>query len=285
MAISLEDLKQFIGKTAPATDEVTASPIARLAATLGMDNPAPSKGDIIPVGWHGLYFLPVYGPDAMREDGQTTGGGFMPPVPLARQRLRGDSYGFMAPLRVGDEMTRTTEITAIDIEEDEHGPVVYLYYRQTIGCERGKAVTEDRAFYFFGEDRPTPGDFAPTINEEPDWSREIEPTAALLFRYSALRFNTHRIHYDYRFATESEGLPGLLIQGTLVSHLLLELCRTACPDRAITSFGYRTWKPIFDTGNFTIQGALSSYGKSASLWCRDQNGGITTTAQATIDVS
>jgi 3-methylfumaryl-CoA hydratase len=283
MVESLEDLKQFIGKTATATDEVTASPVARLAATLGIDNPAPEPGDVIPVGWHGLYFLPQYGPDSMREDGQTFGGGFMPPVPLPRQRLRGDSYGFMEPLRIGDSMTRTTEITAIDIEEDDHGPVVHLYYRYSIDCPRGPAVTEDRAFFFFGKDRPMPGDFAPDIRDDPQWSREIEPNAALLFRFSALRFNTHRVHYDYRFATESEGLPGLMVHGTLISNLLLEMCRAECPGAAITNFGYRTWKPVFDTGNFTIQGAPGPDGKTATLWCRDQDDGVTMTAQATMD--
>ncbi len=279
----MEELKKFIGKTAVSTDEITAAPIALLAATFGIDAPASKPGDIIPVGWHGLYFLPAYGPDNMREDGQAMGGGFMPAIPLPRQRLRGDSYGFMEPLRIGDSMTRTTEITAIDTEEDSHGPVVHLYFRQTIECPRGPAVIEERAFFFFGDDRPTPDDFAPEITDDPQWSRGIEPTAALLFRYSALRFNTHRIHYDHRFATESEGLPGLMVQGTLISQLLLELCRTECPDATIGHFGYRTWKPVFDTGNFTIQGSLNTDGRTASLWCRDQDGGVTMTAQATID--
>ncbi|MEE2968990.1 MAG: acyl-CoA dehydrogenase [Pseudomonadota bacterium] len=282
MTESLEDLERFIGRTATATDEVTASPIARLAATLGIENPAPNPGDVIPVGWHGMYFLPVYGPDAMRVDGQSSGGGFMPPVPLARQRLRGDSFGFIEPLRVGDAMTRTTEITAIDVEEDDHGPVVHLYFRQTIDSPRGPAVTEDRAFFYFDADRPTPDDFAPVIRDEPRWSREIEPSAALLFRYSALRFNTHRVHYDHRFATEQEGLPGLMVHGTLISHLLLELCRAECPSAKINNFGYRTWKPVFDTGVFTIQGAPRADGKSAALWCRAQDGGIAMTAQATM---
>lgn len=122
MAEALEDLKQFIGKTATATDEVTASPIARLAATLGMENPAPNKGDIIPVGWHGMYFLPVYGPDAMREDGQTTGGGFMPSVPLARQRLRGDSYGFMEPLRIQGALNSDGKSASLWCR-DQHGGI------------------------------------------------------------------------------------------------------------------------------------------------------------------
>lgn len=279
----MDKLKQFIGKTMTSTDEVTASPIARLAATLGIDAPAAEPGDVIPVGWHGLYFLPAYGPDAMREDGQTSGGGFMPSVPLPRQRLRGDSYEFMEPLRIGDALTRRTEITAIDIEQDDHGPVVYLYYRQSIACPRGPAVTEDRAFFYFGDDRPTPGDFAPEVPDAPQWSRDIEPTAALLFRYSALRFNTHRIHYDHRFATINEGLPGLMVQGTLIAQLLLEMCRAECAGRTIRTFGYRTWKPVFDTGVFTIHGEPGADGATAALWCRAQDGTIAMTAQATIE--
>jgi 3-methylfumaryl-CoA hydratase len=144
-------------------------------------------------------------------------------------------------------------------------------------------VTEDRAFFYFDADRPTPDAFAPVIRDEPRWSREIEPSAALLFRYSALRFNTHRVHYDHRFATGHEGLPGLMVHGTLISHLLLELCRTECPGAMISNFGYRTWKPVFDTGIFTIEGVPRADGKSASLWCRAQDGGIAMTAQATMN--
>lgn len=280
MSDTLEDLKSYVGRTATATDEVTASAVAKLAATFGIAPPASNPGDEIPVGWHGLYFVPLYGPDAMRIDGQAAGGGFMPSVPLARQRLTGDSYEFHESLRIGDPMTRTTEITGIDIAEDAHGPVVHLRFRHAIECPRGLAVTEDREFFYFDDGRPPPAATAPDIPDgEPAWRQVVDPNAALLFRYSAVRFNTHRVHYDSRFAMEDEGLPGLMVHGTLISQLMLEMSRNGL-NGGITKFAYRTWKPVFDTGPFTLCGVPTAEG--ASLWCVDPDGNLAMTAQAAL---
>ena len=283
MPDSLDDLKRHIGDSATATDLVTAAGIAKLAATLGVEPPASQDGEPIPVGWHTPFFNPIYGPERMREDGQQAGGGFMPAIPLPRQRLRGDRAVFHEPLRIGDALVRTSEVADIAIEEDPAaGPVVHLTQRHSISCPRGLAIVEERSFFFHGETAPAVESPAETLPDASPWRRVIDPDPVLLFRYSAVRLNSHRIHYDRDFAMGKEGLPGLVVHGTLISQLLLEMCRTGLAGGSVAEFAYRIVQPIYDTGPFTIAGSPAADSASADLWALDQSGALAMTATAAL---
>ena len=262
----LSSLKSYIGRSATASDVATAPPIARLAATLGVPAPASAAGDVLPPGWHSVYFGPALGPDSLRADGQ----GALPPVPLRRFRIGLDRAEFPGELRIGDEMTRVSRIAEVSIVERPDGPVVRLIQRNEISGPRGLAVVEERESIYF--DHTPPAAAPPVRLPEPRWRNVVQPAPILLFRYSALRFNSHRVHYDREFALREEGLPGLIVQAALVAQLLLEMCRTALPSRRILAFSPRTRHPIYDTGAFTLCGSPAADERSALMWALDAAG-------------
>jgi len=281
VADSLQALKAHIGDSETEFDAVSASVIAKLAATLGIDTPASQQGDLIPPGWHTGFFPPTHRAGNMRPDGQAAGGGIMPKVPLPRRRLAGETLKYLTPLVIGDEIERLTEIADIIIDEDSGGPPVSLIIRHTITSPRGPAVIEERHFYYLGESDSGAGPEAPSVPDAaPAWRQEVDPDPVLLFRYSAIRFNSHRIHYDRDYATGVEGCPGLIVQGSLVSQLMQEMCRANMPDAALSGFAFRTLKPIYDTGPFLICGAPDAGAGSAALWALDSNGALAMTATA-----
>lgn len=280
MTEPLENLKSYIGRSETAADVVTGSAMVKIAAALGLDNPASAKGDPIPPGWYGAFFPPSHRPSQMRADGQAAGHGFLPPVPLPRRRLGGVRMSFSEPLRIGDEITRVSEIADISVDEDASGSMVLLVERNSISNSRGLAVVEERDVIWLSEGRAAAKSApAPAAPAEAAWRRVVEPNPVLLFRFSAIRFNSHRIHYDRDYVTKVEGLPGLAVQGTLVSQLLIEMCRSELPARKMTYFGYQAVRQLYDTGPFTIAGAPAAGGETA-LWAVAADGTLAMTATA-----
>ncbi len=281
MAEPLESFKRYIGKTETATDVVSASVILKFAATLGLETPPSAKDDPIPPGWYGGFFPPSHRPAQMRTDGQAAGGGIVPPIPLPRRRIGGTRVTFHKPLRIGDDITRVTEIADVRIDDASNGAMATVVERNSISNSRGLAVVEERDLVFLSEARaaaaPTT---APALPAQSTWRRVIEPSPALLFRFSAIRFNSHRIHYDRDYVTKVERLPGLVVQSSLVSQLLIEICRSEQPGRRLTFFGFQSVRQIYDTGNFTIAGAPGADGREAALWALDANGNLAMTATA-----
>jgi 3-methylfumaryl-CoA hydratase len=283
MTDELEDLKKYIGLSETDEDVVTASTIAKLAATIGVENPAPKEDDPLPPGWHAPLFGAATPASELRADGSPASSGITVPIPLPRRRLTGDRMEFHAPLHIGERVTRRAEVADIQIEESTDGPIVHLTLRHAIENQTGLAVMEERAFFYLGETGSGP---APATQRPPakaDWERKIEPDPVLMFRFSALRFNSHRIHYDRDYATEVEGCPGLLVPGGMISFMLLDLCRENIPDRPVTEFGYRTVRPVYDTGPFTICGALVAKGNGVTLWANGPDGKLAMTASARLE--
>lgn len=280
MAEPLESFKRYIGKSETATDVVTASVMLKFAATLGLETPPSAKGDAIPPGWYGGFFPASHRPAQMRADGQAAGGGIVPPIPLPRRRIGGTRMTFHEPLRIGDDITRVTEIADIRIDDASNGAMATVVERNNISNNRGLAVVEERDLVFLSEARAQASTTAPAVPAQSTWRRVIEPNPALLFRFSAIRFNSHRIHYDRDYVTKVERLPGLVVQSSLVSQLLIEMCRSELPERRLISFGFQSVRQIYDTGNFTIAGAPGADGREAALWALDANGNLAVTATA-----
>ena len=273
----LAGLREHVGKSVEAADVVTAAGVARLAATFGIDPPAAAPGDPLPPGWHAPFFPPLHGPQNMREDGQPAGG-FLPAIPLPVQRLRGETTRYPGTLHIGDRMRRISEIAAIDIDETaDGGPVVALTFRQTIHTPAGAAVIEDRRFLYYGTAYRLDTS-APPLPAAADWERIVVPDPVTMFRFSAVRFNSHRIHYDRDYATRVEGHPGLIVQGTMIGHLLVEMACENGPGAPLSRFDFRIHKPIYDTGPFALRGAASAGG--AVFWALDADGVVSMTADA-----
>jgi len=281
MAESLESFKSYIGKSETAKDVVTASAMVKFAATLGLENPPLERGAPIPPGWYGAFFPASHRPSQMRLDGQAAGGGIVPPIPLPRRRIGGTRVTFREPLRIGDEITRVTEIADIQIDDGPSGAIATIVERNSISNSRGLAVVEERDMVMLSEARAeattaTP----PAAPAQANWQQTIEPNPPLLFRFSAIRFNCHRIHYDRDYVTKVEKLPGLVVQSSLISQLMIEMCRRELPTRQLVKFDFKSWRQIYDTGNFTIAGNPSADGGGGELWALDASGKLAMTGTA-----
>ncbi|HEX2227806.1 MAG TPA: MaoC family dehydratase N-terminal domain-containing protein [Candidatus Binatia bacterium] len=282
MAESLETFKQFIGKSETATDVVTASMVLKFAATLGLEKAPMDKGEAIPPGWYGGLFPASHRPNQMRQDGQASGGGIVPPIPLPRRRIGGTRVSFQEALRIGDEVTRKTEISDIQIDDGPNGAMVTVVERNSLSTSRGLCVVEERDMCMLSEAR---AELAPKssheIPGEAKWQQSIEPNTPLLFRFSAIRFNSHRIHYDRDYVTKVEKLPGLVVQSSLISQLLIEMCHRELPVKRMTNFDFQNLRSIYDSGGkFTLAGTPSADGKEANLWALDGEGKLSMLATA-----
>lgn len=278
------DLQTWVGKTETRTDQITAMPMAALSATLDMDGPAPRAGDTVPPLWHWLWFLPIHKESELGPDGHAKTGDFLPRVPLPLRMWAGGRLEFRRPLRVGQTYTRTSRILDVRQKEGRSGVLIFVIVRHEIGDTEGIALSEEQDIVYrdnatAGEVRTAP---APAAPSDAQWERMIQPDDVLLFRYSALTFNAHRIHYDRRYATEVGGYPGLVVHGPLIATMLLDLMRRNLPGATVEGFSFRAVSPLFDTAPFVLCGKPESDGKTVSLWARDATRQLATTATATV---
>ena len=271
-AVDLEHLREWIGRTETRVDHATATPMAAMSATLDRDDPEPANGSEVPPLWHWTYFVPLARQSEIGPDGHAKRGGFLPPVPLPRRLWAGGRLEFHAPLQVGDHITRTSRILDVSGKSGRSGMLVFVTVRHEYATTRGLALTEEHDIVY----RENPRADAPVPKPQPapvdeSFSREIAPDPVLLFRYSALTFNGHRIHYDRPYATQVEGYPGLIVHGPLIATLLVDLVRRNLPQARIRRFSFRALRPLFDIHRFTVCGRHEPDGRVA-LWARDHDG-------------
>ena len=277
----LEDLKQWVGKTETLEDHVSLAPMAALAATLDRDDPPPLPGQALAPCWHWLYFLPVHPQATIAADGHPKRGGFLPPVALPRRMWAGSGMTFLHPLRAGSAVTRTSRIADITTKQGRTGTLVFVRVNHQISDAQGLAIVEDHDIVY--REMPLAGETppqAPAARTDEQFSRQITPDPVLLFRYSALTFNGHRIHYDRPYAMNEEGYPGLVVHGPLIATLLIDQLRRAHPSAQVKTFEFKAISPLFDTTPFDICGRLD--GDLATLWARGPQGQLALHATATL---
>jgi 3-methylfumaryl-CoA hydratase len=280
MTLDIAELKAWTGRQEIREDVVTPVPVAALAATLDRDDPAPAPGTPLPPLWHWLYFLPLHRQSELGPDGHAKRGGFLPPVPLPRRMWAGGRFEFRRPVRVGDAIRRTSTVADVSLKEGRTGPLVFVLVRHEIATGEGVALVEEHDIVY--RDLPEAAETAPAprpARTDAAWRRDIRPDDVLLFRYSALTFNGHRIHYDRRYVTEVEGYPGLIVHGPLLATLLADLVRrhTAAP---MTAFRFRAVRPLFDVADFAVCGAPSPDGRRVELWAQGADGALAMEAEA-----
>ena len=278
-AFDLALLQQWVGRTEVKQDVIQAGLADALAATL--DRVAPTAE--LPPLWHWLYFWTAVAASEVGDDGHPRRGGFLPPVPLPRRMWAGGRLTFTAPLALGQPATRTSRILDVSAKNGATGTLAFVTVRHDIAQGGRVAVTEEHDIVYRG--MPQPGAAAPVGKPAPAdaaWSREILPDPVLLFRYSALTFNGHRIHYDRSYVTEVEGYPGLIVHGPLIATLLLDLLHRNRPEATVTQFSFRAVGPLFDIEPFTVCGQPAEDGCSVLLWARNSRGELAMQAEATI---
>jgi 3-methylfumaryl-CoA hydratase len=281
----ISSLQAWQGRSESLADEITAAPVRALSATLDRDDPLPEAGTPLPALWHWLYFLPHQRQSEIGPDGHAKRGGFLPPVPLPRRMWAGGRLAWEAgnPLRVGDKVERTSTIASVTHKAGRTGELVFVLVRHEVRNNRGLALTEEHDIVYRAV--AAPGEPAPPPTAAPKdatFSRDLLADDVLLFRYSALTFNGHRIHYDRRYVTEVEGYPGLIVHGPLIATLLVDLLRREKPDAALARFEFRAVRPTFDIAPFRVHGRPEADGKSFRLWGEDADGWLTMQATATL---
>ncbi len=283
MEIDIAPIRQWIGKTETAIDQITATPIKALAATLDIEAPRPLAGAVVPPLWHWLYFLGIHRQSELGPDGHAKLGGFLPPAVLPRRMWAGGRLEFRRPLRVNGTYTRTSRIMDVQHKEGRSGSLMFVVVRHEIGDERNLALTEEQDLVYREDAKPGQAPAAPQpAPAGAVWERIVYPDDVLLFRYSALTFNGHRIHYDRRFAIETEGYPGLVVHAPLVATLLADLLRRNLPNAQVARFEFRAASPLFDTAPFALNGKPESSGRTISLWAAGPGGALAMAATATL---
>jgi 3-methylfumaryl-CoA hydratase len=280
--LSLESLKTHVGRRVVATDVVTPGPANLLRASFGRPEPEFRVGDALPPGWQILYFLPRFRPDELRADGSPADTGVIPPMPLPRRMFAGERLRFHRPIRIGDTLRRETELADISSKAGGTGTLVFVTVVQRMITPDGIALEEERRTVFREEVKPGERNQAPRREEAPDdvpWRRRITPDAVLLFRFSALTFNTHRIHYDRAWAMDVEGYPGLVVHGPLTSTLLIDFARDHTAGRTFVSYTTQARAPLFDTAPFELRGRPTPDGRGCELWAVTPQGTVAMSAQ------
>ena len=226
MTDSLEHLRQWVGRKESHHDLATAWPITAMAATLDRDDPPPREGDAIPEGWHWSYFLETALARELAHDGHPKRGGFLPPVTLPRRMWAGGRLDFRRPIKIGEKLARESEIISVEPKSGKSGNLVFVTVRHTVTVAGDIAVVEEHDIVY--REAAAPGTAPPPGKPAPAnavWRHEVMPDEAMLFRYSALIFNAHRIHYDLDYCRTEEGYPGLIVHGPLLGMLQIELAR------------------------------------------------------------
>lgn len=264
-----EDYSAWAGRREDAVDVLEPARTNALAAALGMPSLAP--GDALPLLHHWLYFWDVRPPDGLGFDGHPARGGFLPPVALPRRMWAGGRLRFLASLKIGERVTKASTILKVDAKSGKTGQLVFVTIEHRLSGEAGLAIIEEQDIVY--REAAAAGSITGPAGEGTVpaalWRREVWPDPVLLFRYSALTMNGHRIHYDRPYAMEEEAYPGLVVHGPLQATLLAGLAaeRLAAP---ITRFEFRGMSPAFDETSLHVCGEQTATG--ASVWT--EQGGV-----------
>ncbi len=274
-------LTAWIGKQERGYDEVILPAVQRLAATLDLPTDDYRRGDRVPSGWYVVLFAPTALQSTLGPDGHPSKGQFLPPVPLPRRMFAGRRVWFHVPLRIGDEVSRVSRIESITPKQGRSGEMCFVTVRHDITGPRGLAVVEEQDIVYREEPRPGAGrresPAAPKADMVADWSRVLTPDPTLLFRYSAITFNAHRIHYDAAYAREREGYPDLIVNGGLTTLMLWELA-AAKSGTAIKASASRNVKALFVNRPLTLCGCVIAADK-VRAWALDADNEIAIEAE------
>jgi 3-methylfumaryl-CoA hydratase len=277
----LDHLRQWIGRTSEASDVVTAQLVKGLRATLFQEIGDPQPGDAAPWTAHWCLAQPVFPMSALSPDGHPTRGGFLPPVPLPRRMWAGGELEFLEPLRVGDVSTRTSRIADVTMKTGSTGVLCFVSVDHLVTTPRGTALRERQDIVY--RDVSTAQASAPAKPAAPPPPAQHREShladPVLLFRYSALTFNGHRIHYDRDYVTKVEGYPGLIFHGPLQAAFIVELATKLHGGTAPKKLSYRGLQPLFEGSEFSINANKTDGGME--LWTANSAGQPTMKGTAT----
>jgi len=263
--LDLDNLRQWIGRSAQVSDTVTAQLTKGLRATLFLEIGEPKLGDAAPITVHWCLGQPVVAMSELGPDGHPARGGFLPPVPLPRRMWAGGELEFVDALRVGDEVTRTSRIADVTLKTGSTGTLCFVAVDHLIATSRGTAIRERQDIVYRNVSPAAAASAKPAAPPPAAQHRETHMAdTVLLFRYSALTFNGHRIHYDRDYVTRVEGYPGLIFHGPMQAALLVGFAAKLRGGRVPNKFSYRGVQPLFEGSEFSVNANITDAGME--LW-------------------
>ena len=268
-------LRQWIGRSETKTAMIHREPIAMMNATLDRDPESPPE--FLPPGWQWLFFNAVAPASQLGEDGHPQRGGFLPPVALPRRMWAGGTLKFHQPIPVGAALERRSTIADVTVKEGRSGKLVFVAVDHAFHLNGALHLEERHDIVYREPPQPNAQPGAPTAATAPapeppaPWSRAWNPDATQLFRYSALTFNGHRIHYDFPYVTKVEGYVGLVAHGPLAATLLMDLAQASNPNARLTWFQFRGLNPMIGGQKLILCGQPTG-DKGAALWILNEEG-------------
>jgi len=266
--------KDWLGRTRREEDEITPGAVQRLAATLDQDPTIFRRGSEMPESWYAILFAPIARESTLQPDGHLLTGDFLPPLHGTRRMFAGKRTKFVKSLRIGDMVSRVSTVTRAEPKTGRTGPFTLVTVMHEISGPSGLALTEEQDIVYRAaveSGSAVPQREAAPIADEPAWSKPIELDPVLVFRYSALTFNAHRIHYDLPYTRDVEGYPALVMNGGLTALLLIETARPHL-SRPIAAYAARAMSPLFIGQRVAFNGRLA--GDTAALWASGSGGGL-----------
>jgi 3-methylfumaryl-CoA hydratase len=272
--------QEWVGRTEERLDWVSSAPITQLAATLDLENIRTEDGQPTRPLWHWLYFTPTAKQSDIGVDGHPNKGHFLPPIPLPRRMWAGSRVVFHEALRVGEKIRRVSRIARVESKQGRSGPLVFITVQHEIQQAGMLSIAEEHDIAYRDVASPNEAASGHTLAPVDDtFSRLVIPDPVLLFRYSALTFNGHRIHYDRPYATEVESYPGLVVHGPLIATLLLDLLHREIPEAKVKRFEFKGVSPLFDSNSFAVCGRKIDATHTA-LWAKNHKGQLAMQATA-----
>jgi 3-methylfumaryl-CoA hydratase len=275
----MSDWADWIGKSETRSDIITPGLLQRFCATI---DTTPTED--VPQGLHWCLCLPDISTSELGKDGHPEKGGFLPPIALPRRMWASSSVSFEQPLRLSDEISRVSSIASIEEKSGRSGDLMFVAIDHETHVGDRVAIRERQNIVY--REPATNAAPAKQASTKPadlsgwDWQQKIMPSEAMLFRYSALTFNSHRIHYDRPYAVQEEGYPGLVVQGPLIATLLLNLAASKLGSNKLSSFSFRGNSPAFANAAIYLVGKRKGY--SITLAVLGNDGQEIMAAQAAI---
>lgn len=260
-------LQSWIGRSETSHDRISHNLVKRLAATLGETAPAP--GGALPLLWHWAFFQEPVEEPGLGADGHPARGGFLPPADNRNRMWAGGRLTFVQPLRVDAQVERRSTILDVVEKHGRTGSLLFVTVQHEYLQDGQRALVEEQDIVYR---EPTPPKLSGTeALPQGEWQHLVQPTPTLLFRYSAVTFNGHRIHYDWPYVTETEGYPGLVVHGPLIATLNLRAFVQANPQAQVRRFSFRGVRPLICPDAFEVGGRLLGGGK-AQVWAGNAAG-------------
>ena len=280
-----EEIKSWLGHEIEQKDIIDSNRVRAMGALLDRDNLLFEYGTPLPPCWHWAFCLDTTPQSKLGMDGHPKKGGFLPDLGLPRRMWAGSRLKFHYSPEIGSSITKKSKISSITPKSGKSGKLVFILVKHDWYVDGVKFIEEEQDIVYRDITRTgqTSKGVSP-VKKSAEWSMNVTPDSALLFRYSAVTFNSHRIHYDRPYCLNEEGYPGLVVHGPLIATILIEFFQTNNPNAIIKEFSFRAVSPLFEGQTFSVNGCKEKDNGWYDVWAENSQGSLATKGQILAEV-